>query len=148
MNIDPTKPLEAPNREGAPDGNQNALKFDTPEKRKALCEAYIIHKTKGYSDASFIECDMKTFKNYREKYPVDFPSEQLEAAERIGQNFWETIGIDGTQGKIKNYNSDSWKFNMSNRFKWKIREDVTTDDEKLPDTKTIILDTKPKEENG
>ena len=131
--------------EGGQPGNTNALKFDTPEKRQALCIAYCDHKRKGYSDNSFKPCNIKTLKDYREKYPVDFPSDMIEEAEREYNFFWENIGLDGTQGKIKNYNSDSWKFNMMNRFRkeWKNREDITTDDEKIPDTKTIIIDTKP-----
>lgn len=139
-----TMPIPQPNREGAPDGNNNAMKYKTPEERQALCKAYCEHISKGLSDTCFPECDMETFKDYRGKFAVDFDSDAITTAQRKRQLFWETIGINGTLGiphsyKAKNgiekeskqFNAMSWKYNMSNRFGWKERNDVTTDGEPL-----------------
>ncbi len=146
--IDPTQPLEPPKQDEYPTLNKGSIeKFETPEKRQEFFTAYCAHAATGRADESFLfkGSGIRLLKNYREKYAAEFPTEMWEEAQAARFAFWETIGIEGTQGKTKNYNSDSWKFNMSNRFKWKIREDVTTDDKELPETKTIILDTRPKE---
>lgn len=152
MNIDPTKPLETtphqvahPNlREGQPE------KFATPEERNNFFMAYLAHVATGRTDESFRYkgSGIRLLKMYKEKYAPEFPTDMWEDAQAARLLFWEDIGIEGTQGKIKNYNSDSWKFNMQNRFKWKAREDHTTDDKELSAAvQTIILDTKPSE-NG
>lgn len=122
---------------GAPEGNHNAEKWGTPELRKQLLNAYCEHVKSGLSQSCFVECDMKTFKNYRAKYPIEFPSDVIEAAEREGAKLWEKIGVNGTVGKLAGFNAMSWKFNMQNRYKWKDRTDQTSDDEKI-DNKTIV----------
>lgn len=127
------------NREGAPDGNNNAEKWKTPEERQKLCKAWCDHLEQGYSKDSFPLADEKTIRSYTEKYPVDFPSDALEQAERKNKLFWETIGINGTIGipiKVNEkyydkFNAQSWKFNMQNRLGWKDKTDITTDDEKI-----------------
>lgn len=130
--IDPTQPLQesivTPTIGGQPN-NQNALKFDTEEKRKAFCAAYCSHRKEGYSKESFHHkgSGIKVFDDYKVKFPLEFPTDMIQEAEIENLRFWEEAGIQGMRGKIKGYNSDSWKFNMSNRFKWKMREDVTTD---------------------
>lgn len=134
-------PKEKIGKEGAPEGNQNALKFDTSEKRQAFLQAYIAHREAGYSKESFTYqgSGIKTFDNYRENFPVDFPTEAIEEAEAKNRLFWETIGINGTVGipveingkKYDKFNAISWKFNMQNRHGWKEKTDMTSDDEKI-----------------
>lgn len=41
------------------------------------------------------------------------------------QSFWEKLGMAGMTGKIKNFNSAIWIFNMKNRFGWR---DMPPDD--------------------
>ena len=48
-----------------------------------------------------------------------------------GRLFWETLGIQGTVGQLKGFNVIGWIFNMKNRYAWKDRTDITSDDEKL-----------------
>jgi hypothetical protein len=131
---------------GAPLGNQNALKYKTSEERLALCKKYCEHKRKGRTDASFVSCDMDTFNSYREKYPIDFPSDMINEAVRAGLERWETIGDDGTTGEprllkspdgkilqtvYRRFNANSYQFMMQNMFGWRIKTDVTSDGQKL-----------------
>ena len=52
---------------------------------------------------------------YWEKY------EEFSAAKKIAwqeyQLFWEKMGVDGTKGKIKGFNSTSYIYNVKNRFR-------------------------------
>lgn len=109
-------------------GNTNAMKFKTAEERKALCAVYCIHVEQGLSDESFPECDMQTLKHYREEYPLDFDTVEIEKSRRTRQLLWEKAGLDGTMGRIPGFNAATWKFNMANRFRWRDRSDVTSDE--------------------
>lgn len=154
------KQIAYPNlNNGAPEGNTNGEKFRTLEERAAFLEAYCNHVRKGFSDESFNfrGSGVKTFKNYVERYPVEFPTDLIEEAQAARMMFWEQIGMSGTMGlpitvKDKNgneiqskgkFNDRSWIFNMQNRFKWRIQTDVTTDGEKL-ETPVIYI---PQEES-
>lgn len=136
--------------EGGQPGNQNALKFDTPEARQAFCKAFCEHIRKGFSDESFTfqGSGIRVFKDYKTRFPVDFPTDMIEEAECARLQFWENIGLHGTIGapikvngkEYSKFNSDSWKFNMQNRFKWRINQDVTTDGKEIK-VPPMILDT-------
>src|SRR3954471_3004390 len=103
----------------APEGNNFASKFPTPETRKKLCVDYITHVESGLSDECFPECDPQTLRKYMADYPDDFDTDLIERSRRKRQLFWETAGRDGTMGLIKGFNSKSWSFNMQNRFGWR-----------------------------
>lgn len=109
----------------APEDNNYAMKFKTPEERQALRDAYIQHIQSGLSDECFPECDMDTFHRYEQDFPEDFPTDMLNAARRRRQLFWEKAGVDGTMGQIKGFNAKSWQFNMGNRFGWKEKREDT-----------------------
>lgn len=124
----------------APLDNQFALKFKTSEERKDLCKKYCEHIEKGYSDESFPECDIDTLKKYMAEYPDDFQvfGADVDRSKRIRRMFWEKIGILGTVGKLKGFSAKSWEFNMANRFGWRMRNDVTTENQKF-ETPIIYL---------
>lgn len=148
---------------GAPPDNKNGERFKTPEKRKEFLDAYVKHCEKGKADESFLfeGAGIRTFKNYIQNYPIEFPSETIEAAHTARFAFWETIGTNGLVGKPVYYpdpngeknphdkrkplklrggpfNSRTWEFNMQNRFGWKVKTDVTTDDK--PMRPMVIMD--------
>lgn len=104
--------------------NKFAEKFKTSQQRKKLLNDYIEHISAGFSDKSFIPCDMDTFSEYCKRYPNDFPTDIIEQNRRKRLLFWERIGIEGTTGKLAGYNSRSWEFNMKNRFKWSEKIEV------------------------
>lgn len=54
----------------------------------------------------------------------------VKRGEAACQNFWEEMGIQMALAGAGN--ATVWIFNMKNRFKWKDRSDVTTDDKQLP----------------
>lgn len=44
--------------------------------------------------------------------------------------FYEAAGVAGMMGKIKNFNTAAWCFNMKNRFQWTDRADINVNDMK------------------
>ena len=54
------------------EGNNNAMKFKTPEKRKALCKKWCEHLAAGLTRDSFPDCDPQTFRKYCRLFPEDF----------------------------------------------------------------------------
>lgn len=117
-------------KEGAPFGNKNGEIAKTPESKNLLLENYIKHVTDGYSDESFPDCDMKTFRRYCEAYPVEFPADRIEEARRARQLIWEQMGLEGMLGKYMSFNGMIWKFNMQNRFNWREKRDVDVTDKR------------------
>ena len=59
-------------------------------------------------------------------------SKAVKEATAISQAWWEKKGRIATFGETPNFNATSYIFNMKNRYKWKDRHDITTDDEVLP----------------
>lgn len=96
--------------------------------RPEYCKDFVEHLAQGFS----IECFPATL---YEKYGDDAPSgketiytwcenfpEFLDAKRRgesLGQKLWETIGRAGASGKLMNFNSTAWVFNMKNRYRWR-----------------------------
>lgn len=44
--------------------------------------------------------------------------------------FYEAAGVAGMMGKIKNFNTAAWCFNMKNRFKWKDKHELMVEEVK------------------
>ena len=126
-------------------GNSWAEKFPTPESRKELAEAYMMHCRSGLSDESFVECDKRTFLRYATLYPEDMQVSELLKAQVERRRFWERMGTAGAGGKLKGFNSKAWEFNMMNRYRsqWKLRQDVTSDDEGIKGGYIIVPEKKP-----
>lgn len=122
-------------------GNKFAAKFKSTFERKRLLKEYLKHIRSGFSDKSFALCDMDTFQSYCEKYPNDFPTDMIDHARRERLLFWEKIGIDGTMGIIRNFNSRSWEFNMKNRFRWS--EKIEVDNKGNIVTSITFIEKKP-----
>jgi hypothetical protein len=113
---------------GAPEGNENALRFKTPEERRQICEDYCTHIRQGFSDESFNQCRPATLGVYRKKYPIEFDAEKIEQARAERYRYWEALGIAGAMGKIPGFNAAAWIFNMKNRFGWRDKTEFTTGD--------------------
>lgn len=131
---------------GAPEGNQYAEKYDTPLKRKRLLNAYIKHCEAGYPDDMFEECDMRTFKLYVKKYPLELRSDVIDKAKAKRAKLLYDIGIRGTVGlpikytdpktgniveAKRGFNAKSWQFIMMNLLHWRQRDDVTSKDKEV-----------------
>jgi len=101
----------------------NPDKWPTPEERKAACQSFCDHISQGFSMNSWPEAHDDTVRTYMEKYPEDFDKEMIERAQRESLLFWETMGIEGTRGKIPFFNAGSWIFNMKNRAGWRDKVD-------------------------
>ena len=102
---------------GAPKGNNNSLKWKTPDARQKAFDEVCKHLEAGYSKMSFPLADWDTVEWYCKKYPVDFPTERLKEAMRKHLLKWESIGVNGVKGEITGFNATAWIFNMKNRFR-------------------------------
>lgn len=141
------------NKRGGTKGNKNRVKYKKPAERAQMFSNYIAHISQGFSDESFPDCSMKTFKVYRDKFPSEFPTDQIESAQRKRRMFWEQAGMRGTLGipieyKDANgmtktakapFNSKSWQFIMMNMFGHKLRMDETSDDKPKTNGPVIYL---------
>lgn len=94
-------------------------KVGRPSKyKKEYCQMLIDHMSKGFSYESFstvVKAQRATLYNW-EKNP-----EFLDAKEKatdLCMLYWEEIGLAGTVGKLRNFQTAMWIFNMKNRFFW------------------------------
>lgn len=127
----------------APQDNQFALKYKTPEERKALCQSYIDYIKTGKSKEYFPECSIQTFQRYVKDFTEDFDTEKIEEAERIGMGKLEEVGFDGMMGKIHGFNVTAWIFITKNRLGWRDKHDVTSQDQKINEGPRVIITTRP-----
>lgn len=91
--------------------------------KKEYCKQLIEHMTKGLSFESFagvLQVSNKTLYTWAEKNP------EFLHAKKVGTDksrlFWEKLGVAGAAGKIPNFGSASYIFNMKNRFKWRDKQ--------------------------
>jgi hypothetical protein len=92
-----------------------------PSKYKEIyCDELIAHMAQGLSFESFgaiVHCCKQTLYTWAKTH------EEFAESKRIGEEksrlIWEKIGMNGTVGKIKNFNAASYIFNMKNRFGWR-----------------------------
>lgn len=88
--------------------------------KKVYCEKLIKHMSKGLSFETFgpsIGVAKSTTYLWVEEFK-DF-SDAKELGTDMGRLFWESIGIGGVTGKMKNFSSSAWIFNMKNRYLWR-----------------------------
>jgi hypothetical protein len=135
----------------APPGNNFAEKFKTSEERQALCEAWCNWISEGRAKEGFPLCDPQTFRVYCEKYPKDFDTEKIGAAERANFAWWEEESRKMMWMGSKSTNASILIFNFKNRFKWRDQVDVTSDGKRLDTLNGLlgsIATTKPGEDPG
>jgi hypothetical protein len=83
------------------------------------------HMKEGLSFQSFggvVGVSIETLYTWEEKY-----TEFLDAKKRGKAScllWWEKLGRAGTAGRISNFNTASWIFNMKNRFEWRDKKDI------------------------
>ena len=86
--------------------------------RERYCEDVIDHMAGGLSFETFaavINVNVDTLYEWAKVHPKF--SEAKKNAFVKCQLFWEQMGIEGTQGQIKEFNSTSYIYNMKNRFR-------------------------------
>jgi hypothetical protein len=127
---------------GAPLNNTNSLKYKTSEDRQALCDRYCAYLRKGGYPSYFPECSEKTIQRYRDEFPVDFPTEKIEEAERAYKTHYFDLLYEGATGKIERYNAPSAIFLAKNINKFRDTHDVTSGGEtiKSPPPNIIVTD--------
>jgi len=102
----------------------------TKYKGEETCNALIEHMARGLSYESFgavINVNRSNIYEWEKKHP-EFRDAKKEAFEK-NRLFWESVGVEGTLGNIKNFNATMWIFNMKNRFpnEWKDRSELKQD---------------------
>lgn len=86
----------------------------------------------GFSQAAFagkIGVNEDTIYEWKKVHPAF--SEATKRGVAKSQLFWERLGLEGTTG-VRDFNVVAWIFNMKNRFKWRDRQDITSDDKQFP----------------
>lgn len=88
----------------------------------------IDHMSQGYSFESFaaiVNVSKDTLYEWAKQHK-EF-SDAGDQARSKARLFWEQKGIEGMNGKIRNFNSGVWQFWMKNRFKWHDNLQVSQD---------------------
>jgi len=99
--------------------------------RKEMCEEIVDAMAKGLSkEAAAVECGIhkdtlydwcnSESKRYKRKF-----SDAVQEGEGKSLLFWEKMGISGAAGKLKNFKSVAWTFNMVNRHKWTMKQEIS-----------------------
>lgn len=92
-----------------------------PKYQKKYCDMLVKHMASGLSYETFaavIDVDRSTlyaWEKNNKKYP-GFSDAKRKGFEQC-QLFWEKLGVGGTAGKVKNFSSGTWVYNMKCRFR-------------------------------
>lgn len=97
-----------------------------PALRRKIAERLYRHLSDGYSENCFEELSAKGVQKCLQEYPEEFILEDYESACRRGQRLWEGIGRKQASGECQG-NSRTWFYNMSNRYGWSEKADVSHD---------------------
>ncbi len=107
-------------------------KYDKPGQptkyKPEYCQMVKDHMSKGYSLESFcaiVDVGKQTLYSWIDAEP-EF-SDACELSREKARLYWEQKGIEGVNGKIRNFNAGVWTFWMKNRFKWHDNVQVTQD---------------------
>ena len=111
--------------------------------RRGLCAELCRHLASGYSVKSFCGTTPGHISRLRAEYPDDFPEDEIELAIACGQDSWEKIGRRQAEGSCLG-NSKSWIYNMSNRYGWRERTDVSADVRQAVSVSIVDYSTKKK----
>lgn len=94
--------------------------------RREMCEVAEAFLSEGYSKealAGNLRIAKDTLYRWIEEHGQF--SDAIKRGEAAGQVMWETMGLDGAQGKIEGFNAAAWIFNMKNRHGWRDKQEVT-----------------------
>ena len=96
------------------------MKNGRPTKfREEYCEMLIDHMRQGLSFECFagvVGVGKETIYTWSEQFESFRDAKSRGFA--LSQLFWEKIGIAGVTGRIQNFQTGAWIFNMKHRFKW------------------------------
>ena len=113
-----------------------------PKYKKEFCERLIAHMSKGFSYESFagkIDTHRSVLYQWEHKHP-EFLDAKKKAVDKC-LVYWEEMGMAGTVGTLKGFQTPMWIFQMKNRFKWSDRHEHSVDE----DRNEIRLSYNPKE---
>lgn len=122
------------------EGNENALKYKTPEDALPVYERYCDHLAAGYSKEAFPDCDYRTIESCAAKWPSVLQPEKMIDALREGRLMWENMGLLGANGTLRFFNPTAWIFNMKNRYAWADKQEIdhTTKGERIGAIEVVI----------
>lgn len=109
------------------------MKLGRPTKyKRKYCQTATDLLSKGYSKealAGEIGISRQCLYEWLTKYK-EF-GDTVQVGEAKAQHVWEELGMKAAQGQATNFNTLVWMFVMKNRFGWKERQDVTTNDSQI-----------------
>ena len=94
------------------------------------CKMLIDHMAQGYSFESFaglIKTSRQTIYTWTKDYRP-FLDAKREGTQQA-MLWWERMAMAGMAGKIKGFNSTVWVFSMKNRFGWRDKMSIDTEQE-------------------
>lgn len=94
------------------------------------CEMLIEHMSHGYSYESFagkLRVARDTLYNWEKLFP-DF-SYSKKVGKEASLLRWETIGLDGIEGRIEKFSAPTYIFTMKNRHNWTDKVEVEAGEE-------------------
>ena len=86
--------------------------------KKAFCKELIKHMKQGLSYETFpavIGVSTQTLYDWEKRHPEYLEAKRTAWVEY--QLFWEKMGVHGTAGKLKGFNSTSYIYNVKCRFR-------------------------------
>lgn len=107
------------------------LKWKTPASRRQACLEYCNYLKSGKPKEYYPAADTATIKYYIDTFSEDFNIVDIAEAEREGKSKLLDIGYAGMLGKIPGFRDKTWQFVIQNMTHWKLRTDITSDDEKI-----------------
>lgn len=93
-----------------------------------VCQKTLEYMAQGYtqkSTAALLNTTETTFQNWMKEHE-DFKS-AVELGKMLCHLYWEKAGMDGMNGKIKNFNATVWGLNVKNRFGFSEKTEISGD---------------------
>lgn len=106
--------------------------------KRKYCKIAHDFLSKGYSKealAGELGISRQCLYEWLAKYD-DF-GDTVGVAEAKAQFVWEDLGLRAAQGKVKQFNTSVWMFVMKNRFGWRDKHDLTTDNGPIMNIKVV-----------
>lgn len=106
--------------------------------KRKYCKIAHDFLSKGYSKealAGELGISRQCLYEWLAKYD-DF-GDTVRIAEAKAQFVWEDLGLRAAQGQVKQFNTSVWMFVMKNRFGWRDKHDLTTDNDPVMNIQVV-----------
>lgn len=109
--------------------------------RGEMFNKYLSHIEQGLSLDCFGLISKKLIDELIEKYPEEWCKDDIERSFEEGKRSWEVLGRKQADGTCLG-NSRTWFYNMSHRYKWSDRVDITSQNNHAVSVNVVNYSTK------